>query len=103
MQRNVPQVLDCGESDVIGSLAGLAEKLTRRKMDEEELRNPNLVVAVLKQGLEKREGRWLLCLDNADNSKLSGILNEVCGIVDETQVKGRDGRDFATRSTSYME
>ncbi len=72
--------VDGGERDVIESLARLAEKLTRRKLDEEERRNGNLVVTALKQGLEKRKGRWLLCLDNADDSKVSGILNEVCGI-----------------------
>ncbi len=66
--------------DVIGSLARLAEKLTRRKMSEEERRNANLVIAELKQGLDERQGRWLLCLDNADDSRVSGILNEVCGI-----------------------
>ena len=79
---------DGGERDVIESLAGLAEKLIRRKMEEEERRNPNLVVAALKQGLDKREGRWLLCLDNADSSKLSSILNEVCSIADGTQGNG---------------
>ncbi len=48
-------------------------------MDEEEHQNQNLVVATLKQGLNETEGRWLSCMDNADNSKLSGILNDVCG------------------------
>ncbi len=72
--------VDGGERNVIGSLAKLAEKLNSRKMDEEERRNPNLVVAALKQGLDRRKGRWLLCLDNADDSKVSGILNEVCGL-----------------------
>ncbi len=69
--------VDGGERDVIGSLARLAEKLIGRKMGEEERRNGNAVVAALKQGLVDRERRWLLCLDNADDSKVSGILNEV--------------------------
>ncbi len=80
--------VDGGERDVIGSLAGLAEKLTRRKMSEEERRNGNLVIASLKQGLGERQGRWLLCLDNADNKKLSGILNEVCGIAEPSRGNG---------------
>ena len=72
--------VDRGVREVIGSLAGLAEKLIGRKMSEEECRNANSVIAALKQGLSGRQGRWLLCLDNADNNKVSGILNEVCGI-----------------------
>ncbi len=58
------------------------------KMGKEELRNPNLVVAWLKQGLGESDGRWLLCLQNADDSKVNGILNEVCGIAGEAKEKG---------------
>ncbi len=65
--------------DVIGSLAGLVEKLTRRKMSEEERGNANLVIAEL-EGLAERQGRWLLRLDNADDNRVTGVLNEVCGI-----------------------
>ncbi len=72
--------VDGGEKDVIGSLARLAEKLNRKKMSEDERRNGTLVIASLEQGLGKRQGRWLLCLDNADDSKVRGILNEVCGL-----------------------
>ncbi len=67
-----------GESDVISSFARIAEKLTRRKLDEEERRNLNSVVKLLKERLCEREGRWLLCLDNADDSRVSGVLNEIC-------------------------
>ncbi len=70
--------LDGDVRDAVGSLAGLAEKLTRRKMSEEERRNANLVISELKEGLAQRQGRWLLCLDNADDSRVSGVLNEVC-------------------------
>ncbi len=49
--------VDGGKKDVIESLAVLAEKLIQRKMDEDERRNPNLVVAALKQGLDIRKGR----------------------------------------------
>ncbi len=66
--------------DVLGALAGLVEKITRRKMSEEEHQNPNLVIAALKQALGQRQGRWLLCLDNADNSEVNGVLNGVCTI-----------------------
>ncbi len=74
--------------DVIGSLAGLAEKLTGRKMREDERQNANLVMASLKQELSEREGRWLLCLENADDSKVSGILDQVCGMVGPSQSNG---------------
>ncbi len=80
--------VDGDERDVVGSLAGLAEKLTRREIGEEERRNPNLVIAGLKQGLGERRGRWLLCLDNADDSKVNGILDEVCGIARSLRGKG---------------
>ncbi len=80
--------VDGGKRDVIDSLAGLAEKLTRRKMSEEERRNPNLVIHALEQGLGQRQGRWLLCLDNADDSSVSGILNDVCGIAGPSRENG---------------
>ena len=47
--------VDGGETDVIVLLAGLAEKLTRQKMDEEKRRNPNLVVVALKLRLDERD------------------------------------------------
>ncbi len=62
------------ERNVISSVAGQAERLTQRKKLKEDRPNANLVIAVLKQGLDKRKGRWLLCLDNANDSKVSGIL-----------------------------
>ena len=72
--------VDGGESDVVGSLAGLVEKLTRRRMSKTERRDANLVFANLKLALQQREGRWLLCLDNADNSKLGSVMNQVCAV-----------------------
>ncbi len=72
--------IDGDEKDVLGSLARVAEKLTGEKMSDEERWNANLVIAALKQGLNEREGRWLLCLDNADDRNVSGILNDVCGL-----------------------
>ena len=80
--------VDGCERDAIRSLAELAEKLTRRRMREEERRNPNMVLTALKKGLDGRNGRWLLCLDNADDSKVSGILNEVCGMARATRGNG---------------
>ncbi len=80
--------VDGSERDLIASLANLTEKLKRRKMSEEERQNGNLVLTMLKQGLNERAGRWLLCLDNADDSRVSGILNEVCGIAQEARGKG---------------
>ncbi len=80
--------VDGGEKDVIDSLAGLAEKLLRRKMKDEERQNRNFVLAALKQGLDERKGRWLLCMDNADESKVSRILNEVLRMTEGTRTKG---------------
>ncbi len=80
--------VDGDVKDVIGSLAGLAENLTKRKMSDDERRNVNLVIAALEQGLGERQGRWLLCLDNADNGEVRGILNEVCGIAGPLRSNG---------------
>ena len=80
--------IDGGGRDVTSSLAELAEKLTQRKMSEKERRNANLVIMALEQGLSEREGRWLLCLDNADDSQVRGILNEVCGIAEPSRRNG---------------
>ncbi len=80
--------VDGGEKDVISSLAGLAEKLMRRKMSEQDRRNANLVIAWLKHGLSSRPGRWLLCLDNADDDKVGRVLNEVCRIAGPSRGNG---------------
>ncbi len=80
--------VDGGKEDVIESLAKLAEELKKQKMGKEERRNSNLVLGMLKEGLRNREGRWLLCLDNADDSEVSGILNEVCAIAGGSQERG---------------
>ncbi len=80
--------VDGGERNVVGSLAELVEKLTRRRMGQDERQNPNLVIAKLKQALHQRSGRWLLCLDNADSSQVSSVMNEVCEIVGPQQANG---------------
>ena len=80
--------VDGSVRDVVDSLAGLAEKLTRRRMSEDERRNLNWVIAALKQGLSERKGRWLLCLDNADDNQVRGVLNEVCGIAEPPRRNG---------------
>ncbi len=93
-------MVDGDVRDAVSSLAGLAEKLTRRKIGKEERRNTNLVIALLKQGLSERQGRWLLCLENADDSKVGGILNEVYGTVGPSRMNGwvvvtsRQGRTY---------
>ncbi len=80
--------VDGDERDVTCSLAGLAEKLTGRKIDEDERQNAHMVIESLKQGLNERQGLWLLCLDNADDSQVLGILNEVCGIAEPSRGNG---------------
>ncbi len=49
--------VDGDARDVIVSLAGLGEELTKRKMSEDERRNANLVITTLKQGQSERQGR----------------------------------------------
>ena len=80
--------VDGGATDVMESIARLAEKLIERKMSDDERRDANLVVAALKLGLHERQGMWLLCLNNADNWKVSGILNEVCRIAGPSRGNG---------------
>ncbi len=80
--------VDGDVSTVIRSLAVLVEKLTRRRMSEEDQRNHHWVVKSLKQALSEKQGQWLLCLDNADDGRLSGILNDVCAIADPTRQNG---------------
>ncbi len=48
--------LKSGKARAIESLAGLGEKLIRKKMIEKERRNPSLVVAALKRRLSERKG-----------------------------------------------
>ena len=46
----------------------------------EERRNARILVELLKVALAKKKKGWLLCLDNADNSDLGGILDTVSEI-----------------------
>ncbi len=80
--------VDGGVRDVTVSLARLVEKLTLRQMSEEERQNANSVIASLKQGLAQKQGRWLLCLDNADDNKVSGILRDVCDLGEPMRQNG---------------
>ncbi len=88
---------------MIGSLARLEERLTGRKMDQEDRRNPDLVVAALKQGLQARARLCLLCLDNAYDSTVGGIVNEVCKIAWRSAGEWVDCGDLASRPASCME
>ncbi len=82
--------VDGGVADVVDSLANLVEKIIGKAISEEERKNPNAIVEALKRALFQRkgQGRWLLCLDNADNSDVSGLLNGICAIAGPSRANG---------------
>ena len=73
-------VVDGEEVQVVEKLARLHGSLSGKVIGKEERKNPNIVVEGLKRALAKREGRWLLCLDNADSRNINGLLSAMCGI-----------------------
>lgn len=53
-------------ADVLESLAIIAEKILGRKMRHEDRVSREVVVDTVRKGMNKRNGRWLLCVDNVD-------------------------------------
>lgn len=70
------EAVDGGTESELGSLEKLVEQLTGVKVIFGEQRNPNVVIAALRTELANGEVDWSLCLDNADDEDVSGILND---------------------------
>lgn len=68
------------ETDAIDSLAEFTESLTGRLLGEKDRIHLRAVVSELRRQLDSIQGRWLLCLDNADDPEVNPVLDELSGL-----------------------
>ncbi len=68
---------DGNEEKVLRSFVDFVQRLGQRALPEGDKSCPRAVVHSLGKALEKVQGRWLLCVDNADCEDTSDILGEV--------------------------
>lgn len=72
-------VADGAPENDVSALADLAEFLLGSKMETKERNQANNVTSVLQMEFRKRNGRWLLCIDNVDeieDPEVRSIVNE---------------------------
>ena len=103
---------DGNATQIIQSLANFIETLSQSKISDKDLRDPRIIVSMLRSELGKSDGRWLLCMDNADNAgqvEIEEILEEVSLIADPVRRNGwvmvtsRSGQDeLWTSMKSYQ-
>ncbi len=61
------------KEEVLSSFVGLVQSLLQCSLPEQDKRCTRAVVCSLGRALEKVEGRWLLCVDSADNAHTAAI------------------------------
>lgn len=87
---------DGTEEQVMGSVSSFVEQLTGLKIRHEDLMKIEIVVAALCQKLRTMDGRWLICIDNADDADANGVSGESCDLPHTSQgwvaVTSRQGR-----------
>ncbi len=73
---------DGNKEKVLSSLIEFVESLGRFSLPEREKSSTRAVVDSLRRALGKGEGRWLLCVDNADSAGTAEILGEVAMVAE---------------------
>ncbi len=76
---------DGNKEKVLSSFADFMQSVEKCALPEQDKRCTRAVVCRLGQALGRREGRWLLCVDNADSGDAVEIVGEVA------KVTGRNG------------
>ena len=85
-ERNeVPGVIDWilfdDNAEILAEFVYLAESLVGQKTPEDGRSNSDFIIGLIKAEMEKRSGRWLLCLDDlANEPEVKLLLNKVCSI-----------------------
>ncbi len=64
----------------MSSFVELVQSLEQSPLSDGEKRSTRTVVSSLGRALKKVEGRWLLCVDNADSADTAEILGDVAEI-----------------------
>lgn len=68
-------------SDVLRSVADFVESLLVKKLSAKNRTEKRFLLSALRLGLSSRKGRWLICLDNADEPEINGIMGDLCKTV----------------------
>lgn len=85
-------------ADVMNSLANFVESLNQRKLQLEHRNDALYVLGELQKQLASVNGRWLICLDNADEPEINGIIGDLCRI---TELPQRVVMGFGNVSTGF--
>lgn len=76
---------DGKEEQALRYISPFVEQLGGCKIRGEDRTNASFVIAVLKNKLDTLKGRWMLCVDNADDSDSRGVLTEICRLADPSE------------------
>ncbi len=68
---------DGNKEKVLSSFVEIAESLGRFALPVREKSSTRAVVDLLRRALGKVEGRWLLCVDNADSADSAEVLEKL--------------------------
>lgn len=68
--------------DAIESVAEFTESLTRRSLGEKVRVHLRAVVSELRGKLEMIKGRWLVCVDNADDAAVNPVFEELANLAE---------------------
>ncbi len=88
-QRLVPGgifwvIADGNKEKVLSSFVKFVQSLGQLALPEEDKSCTRAVVCSLRRALGKVEGRWVLCVDNADRADSAEILGEVAKLAGPT-------------------
>lgn len=67
-------------NEFVKRLGNFAEALANVRLKSEELEDVNAVVSMIRRKLRSLHRNWLVCLDNADDPDVNGIIGDLCGV-----------------------
>lgn len=65
---------------LIHSLAHCAGSLLNVQLNDYEKQDLDLILSLLKRKLKSTKGKWLLCIDNADDPSTNRVIGDLCGL-----------------------
>ena len=72
----------------ISAMANFAEAITERAFHEKDRQDFNVILRAVKGKLRSMKRKWLLVLDNADNSEVGSMVGELCKFVGSDVIHG---------------
>ena len=76
------------KSHATSSLANFAEAITGRTFQENDRHDINVVLHAVKGKLQSMKQKWLLVLENADDSRVTSIVGELCRFAGGEAING---------------